>query len=255
MPWQIIAKSTLSTQPLTKAFDKVDHYVVINKLRQFAFSDGLLQFIFSCLSNRVQFVRVNNYESNNYFANSGVPQGSHLGPLIFLLFINDIVYSIKNCKIVLFADDLKMYKIIRNCDDPILMQLDINNIFKWSIDNRLPFNTQKCKIMTFSRNKQTIHFPYSMDNLVLEKVELKTDLGIKFDSKLSFNEHVLYVANLGYRNLGFIIRNSKSFKNMETLLTLYSNFVRSRLEYCSIVWCPFYTKYIQGFREYTKKIY
>lgn len=84
-------------------------------------------------------------------------------------------------------------------------------------------------------------------------MELKTDLGIKFDPKLSFNEHVLYVVNLAYRNLGFIIRNSKPFKNMETLLTLYSSFVRSRLEYCSIVWCPFYTKYIQALENIQKK--
>lgn len=80
-----------------------------------------------------------------------------------------------------------------------------------------------------------------------------TDLGVIFDSKLLFNDHLVHIINKSFRNLGFIFRNMKQFKSMKTLILLYNSFVRSKLDYCSIIWCPYYVKYIQAIENVQKK--
>ncbi|XP_052745438.1 uncharacterized protein LOC128199516 [Bicyclus anynana] len=112
----------------SSAFDKVDHQILIQKLSQYGFGNPLIMWFKSYLDQRPQTVVVNGYESETYNARSGVPQGSHLGPLLFLAFINDVTMEIKHCKYSLFADDLKIYKTINSDADIRLIQDDLDRV-------------------------------------------------------------------------------------------------------------------------------
>lgn len=236
-----------------KAFDKVDHQVILSKLSNFSISSALVKLMASYLGNRRQYVLINNYKSEEYIATSGVPQGSNLGPLLFLMFINDIVDCTNECNILLFADDIKLYKEVSSIEDCIKLQLNLDKLYQWSITYKLPFNIGKCKTMTYAYIKNPISYDYTVNNEILTRVIDITDLGVKFDTKLSFAAHIDDLVNKSYRNLGFVLRNAKKFTNKRTLLILYSSFVRSKIEYCSIVWNPYYIKYIQAIENIQKK--
>jgi len=143
----------------------------------------------------------------------------------------------------LFADDLKIYREIKSLDDLIKLQEDINNLYKWSVENKLPFNISKCSIVTYSRAKAPIHFEYKMGNLTINRVSQILDLGILFKSDLNFNEHIFNICSKASRNLGLIKRSCKSFKNVKTMKTVFNALVRSKLEYATAVWTPYCSTY------------
>lgn len=227
----------------SKAFDKVNHSLLLRKLKKFGLHSSLIQFLTSYLVGRLQYVFANSTLSETYTVKSGVPQGSILGPLLFLIFINDIGRGIIYCKILLFADDLKIYREIKSLDDLIKLQEDINNLYKWSVENKLPFNISKCSIVTYSRAKAPIHFEYKMGNLTINRVSQILDLGILFKSDLNFNEHIFNICSKASRNLGLIKRSCKSFKNVKTMKTVFNALVRSKLEYATAVWTPYCSTY------------
>lgn len=140
----------------SKAFDKVEHSILLSKLYSFDFTDFFIKWFSSYLKDRFLSVRVNSDYSLSFCATSGVPQGSHLGPLLFLLQINDIADSIMHCVYLLYADDLKIFRIITSENDCKLVQADINNLLKWSIDNKLSLNPKKCSVISFFRSNSFI---------------------------------------------------------------------------------------------------
>lgn len=227
----------------SKAFDCIDHKLLIIKLKTLGFHESLIKFISSYLENRTMFVSCNNFISPVFKASSGVPQGSNLGPLLFLLFVNDICNRIKHCKFLLYADDLKLYQVIENRSDCLLLQADIDSIVDWSLANKLNFNINKCKIMTYNKTKHPIAFDYVMHKTTLDKITFTRDLGIQFDTHLTFNKHISKIASDSLKVLGFIYRNVKHFSTTKPLDTLYYSYVVSKLDYCSAVWSPFYLKY------------
>lgn len=183
------------------------------------------------------------YKSNTFIPSSGIPQGSNLGPLLFLLYINSIVQVVKNASCLLFADDLKIYYEIRTIQDCLILQRDIDNILKWSIENKLFFNIKKCVVLSYTRKITPVIYAYTIQNMSLTRVNEIKDLGVIFDSKLTFNNHIKYVVNKAYRMYGFIVRNTREFSNPMGLKELYVSFVRSILEYACVVWSPFYECY------------
>lgn len=204
----------------------------------YGFSDNLLKLFKSYLSNRMQLVFYKTAYSLPFHARSGVPQGSNLGPLLFLLLINDLPEYVKNCEVLLFADDVKLFRTIKSQQDCILLQEDINNILQWNRFNRLDFNNSKCHLLTFTRKRVKLNFQYHIQNDIISTVSCIKDLGIHFDTKLSFSSHISHIVGDAYRMLGFIRRNTNEFKNINVIMKLYNVFVRSRLEYASIVWNP-----------------
>lgn len=224
----------------SKAFDRIDHAILFSKLRTWGLCDSLLSFIQSYLSNREQFVSYNGYNSTSFIATSGVPQGSNLGPLLFLLFIDDITSVISNSSKLLFADDLKLYKKITCSDDCALLQNDIDKVHIWCVSNRLHLNASKCKVVTFTRKHSTIDNVYSIDGMLLSRSNSTKDLGVIFDSQLTFIDHINLKVKEATKMLGFIIRNCKSFTNIRALKILYFSYVRSKLEYASLIWYPYY---------------
>lgn len=226
----------------SKAFDVICHAVLLHKLKNFGFSDNLISLFSSYLSNRQQFVAYGGYVSNNFIASSGVPQGSNLGPLLFLMFVNDIT-KIISCEKLLFADDLKIFGTITRVQDCIYIQQQLNNVIHWCRDNYLSLNVNKCKVVSYTRKKHKILHNYVIDNIVLDRCVSIKDLGVYFDDKFTFTEHIQKITSTAVQTLGFIIRNCKYFSNLTSLKTLYFSLVRSRLEYCVLIWFPYYNIY------------
>lgn len=224
----------------SKAFDTVDHVILLRKLSVLGFSNALVELIHSYLYNRQQYVHISGYESSKYAVTSGVPQGSVLGPLLFILFINDIITCLQYSKGLLFADDFKIFLGITSRADCLKLQVDINSIYEWSCRNRLYFNIQKCKVISYSTRKEFIMHDYKMNLNNIPRVTEMKDLGVYFDQSMSFNLHITNTVSSCLRNLGFIFRNTKGFSNLNALNVLYSSLVRSKIEYCAMVWNPRY---------------
>lgn len=223
----------------SKAFDRISHSIILSKLSTFGFSQRMIEFFASYLSARRYSVHFGGCQSLYYMGTSGVPQGSNLGPLLFSLFINDVVDSI-DCNKLIFADDLKIFSVINSVEDCLFVQQQLDALCKWCEVNKLCLNVEKCRSMTFTRKLKAIIYPYSLDNTPLVRSELVKDLGVYFDSSLSFKQHVESTVQSAFKTLGFIIRSSDGFCNLTTLKLLYFVFVRSRLEYGSVVWAPYY---------------
>lgn len=149
----------------SKAFDKIDHRVLIRKLHKFGIHSTFLKWVSSYISGRKQYVRINGNESYCFSVGSGVPQGSHLGPILFLLFINDVVECYRTCMCLLYADDLKVVVRITYFSDFILVQEDSERFFNWCITNKLALNLDKCKVMSFSWKGHLMIGSYSFNNL------------------------------------------------------------------------------------------
>ena len=225
----------------TKAFDRVDHNILIHKLRSFNLPQNLLDWLKSYLENRVQFVKHGASESKNFTAASGVPQGSHLGPTLFLLFINDIVDQMPpDIMILLFADDIKIAKIIKSQQDAELLQQAIDKLKLWCDQNKLHLNLKKCAVLSIFKKRQHMNVNYTYGDHTFDKVTEHKDLGVLIDRKLLFAKHIDMVTSKATAALGFVKRFCHDINDVTTLKSLYYALVQSHLEYCSTVWQPFH---------------
>jgi hypothetical protein len=153
----------------SKAFDMVHHSIILRKLQNFGISYDLVLLIKSYLTDRRNYIEYKGFRSVEYISTSGVPQGSVLGPLLFLMFINDLV-SCTTLKSLLYADDLKKFNIINAYTDCDTLQ-NIESIENWCKNNKLALNINKCKVMTFSRKANPVLYNYSIDGQLLERCE------------------------------------------------------------------------------------
>lgn len=236
----------------SKAFDKVNHEMLLNKLSLMGFSNNAIKWLRSYLSNRTQQVKFRNVTSMDIMVPSGVPQGSHLGPLLFTLFINDLPSIITHAKILMYADDVKIFKDVSNSDHEFLLQSDLDKFSQWCSVNLMDLNIAKCKHMTFYRvNKLDTY--YYVNGSILEKVYNITDLGILLDHKIDFRDHIALTVNKANGVLGFMKRWSKEFSDPYVTKHLYTSLVRPILEYGSIVWDPYYSVHINSIESVQKQ--
>ena len=136
----------------SRAFDRIDHGVLCSKLERFNFSKDFINFIRSYLSNRQYFVTYNGFTSSTYVGTSGVPQGSNLGPLLFLLFIDDLP-GILECSSLLYADDLKLFTDVSSVGDALFLQRQLDRLSEWCERDKLYLNVSKCKVISFTGRK------------------------------------------------------------------------------------------------------
>ena len=228
----------------SKAFDRVNHKMLIKKLDLLGLPTWLLKWISSYLCNRTQRVIFKNKRSDEIKVTSGVPQGSHIGPLLFILFINDVCDYIQHSSILLYADDCKIYKSIENTNDSSLLQEDLNSFNEWCRCNKMSLNVKKCFVMSFSRDLNTQFYDYTFDDVLVNRTSAFTDLGVLFDPKCTFCNHIDLITSKAYGKLGCITRWSKELKDDDIYKTLFCSLVRSQLEYCCSVWCPRYNVHI-----------
>ena len=230
-----------------KAFDRVNHNILITKLHSYNIPKNLIAWIQSYLSNRRQFVRYGESNSADFSVTSGVPQGSHIGPTLFLLFINDLATHLgDDVFISLFADDVKLVKAIdpqNTLNDTAALQSAINKLKEWCDTNELHLNLSKCEILTLSHKHNDILTDYNYGNHVFERVVHHKDLGVLIDHKLKFNEHIESTVSKATATLGFLKRFCYDIPDRQTLKVLFYALVQSQLEYCSVVWLPYFNVY------------
>ena len=224
-----------------KAFDKVPHLRLIEKVKSLGINEQTVRWVKQWLQGRKQKVVINGFESTWADVTSGVPQGSVLGPLLFLIYINDIDQGVRGL-ISKFADDTKLGGIIRNSSDMIDLQADLDILTEWSEKWQMKFNTDKCKAIRFG-NFQSEE-KYIMNGQGLDWVTEEKDLGVIVDETMKSSKHCQAAAKKANRMLGMIGRNISS-RSKEVILPLYRTLVRPHLEYCVQFWSPSLVKDVE----------
>ena len=230
-----------------KAFDKVDLKLLINKLKRYGFHDKLIGWIESFLSNREQVVVLNGVHSDIAKVISGVPQGSVLGPLLFILFINDLEQVVTSSRVSFFADDTRVSKQIGCHDDCLKLQEDLYRILEWSQRNNMKLHEQKFELLNHLHSSsnscselpfysETLHYKVSSDN-VLYPVNNVRDLGVMVSSDLSWSKHIGNMVTKARSTLSWMLSVFKT-RDRTVMATLYKSLIRSLLEYCCPLWNP-----------------
>ena len=224
-----------------KAFDTVPHERPLKKVSTLGIKGNLLNWLRGFLTGRKQRVIINSATSNWDPVTSGVPQGSVLGPLLFLMFVHDIPNEIRNF-ISLFADDTKIFAAVHDQTDTIegTIQHDLNALQDWATKMQMRSHPQKCKVMNLgTQNSGRIYTMKTHDgNLYkLDSTDSERDLGVLVDHGLTFSLHIGNQVNRANRVLGAI---KHTFKYMDevTFLLLCKSLVRPHLEYASVIWSP-----------------
>lgn len=220
---------------VSKAFDKVYHKGLLFKLRQIGISGCLLLWLESYISNRRQRVVVDGIHSPWTSTNAGVPQGSILGPLLFLIFINDISDNILS-DVFIFADDTSLMRKIEDIKlDFNIINRDLHTLSEWADQWRVTFNASKTEYMIFSLKHSTFNYPVlRLNNVPITRVSAHKHLGLTLDSKLTWNEHVTDITNKASKRIGNIKR-VRSIIPRRTAEHLYMYLTRPILEYGDIV--------------------
>ncbi|XP_065645807.1 uncharacterized protein LOC136076261 [Hydra vulgaris] len=245
----------------TKAFDRVSHSLLYHKLAGYGFGKNILAWLKDFLENRKQRVVLGNFASEWMDVQSGVPQGSVIGPLLFLLFINDMPELVKNsCK--LFADDSQLVVKIKTVTDLGFVQKDIDILCDWSRLWCMEFSINKCKVLKFHGGSTDIDIPFTMVNnngsqIPLEDVSVERTLGVLINNKLKWSEQISHAILKANSVLGLLRRTFKKW-NPSMFVKLYTAYVRPILEYCAPIWCPFLLKDIKKLelvqRRATKRV-
>ena len=229
---------------MSKAFDKVDHAILLRKLKAFGITGKVHNWITSFLSNRYQCVMIDGKKSREEKVLSGVTQGTVLGPILFILYINDITKAIKHCYICIFADDSKLVKAINNMNDKELFNEDIRSVTEWAIKNKMQLNNLKYQLLQYGKNPD-LKTPYTIDeSVIVKKSDTVIDLGVLMDENMTFSEHIVKIKNKGKKMAGFVLRIIHS-RSEDVVMLLYKTYVRPHLEYACSVWSPYQINKIQ----------
>ena len=230
-----------------KAFDKVDHRLLIKKLRLYGINETIVKWIESFLSDRKQAVVVDGQLSFLALIISGVPQGTVLGPILFLIFINDIEHCITNSIIRCFADDTRVSIAVSCEQDVSALQDDLINVIQWSERNNMALHKDKFEYMCHRHNGRNplVELPfvselyqYSVsETLSLAPVGQLRDLGVLVSDDLSWTPHIKAIANKARQKAAWVLSVFQT-RSPVIMLTLYKSMVRSLVEYCCPLWNP-----------------
>ena len=222
----------------SKAFDKVDHEILLSKCDKIGIQGPLHGWITSFLDNRQQYVMVDGSLSDPCRVLSGVPQGTVLGPLLFLIYINDIAeYLTPGTFIRLFCDDSLLYRIINSISDAEILQRDLDQLQIWERENKMEFHPGKCQVLKITNKLEPINKEYRIHGVTLKLECFAKYLGITIDSKLSWNKHLDDVYKKASFMLSFLERNfNKCPKNIKE--KCYFALVRPILDYGCCAWDP-----------------
>jgi len=240
-----------------KAFDKVSHQRLISKLQSYKINHVLIEWTVDFLKASKFRVKVNGGYSGRQNVTSGIHQGSVLGPLLFLIYINDLMECCDESYIFVFADEAKIYQHIQCPDDCKLLQYTLAGLQSWSQKWLLSSDTRKCCVVSYGRSvDKTVTYTlvdYSNQEAVLERYDKVKDLGMLFEEKLSFRQHIQNKINKAYAMLGISKHNFRHL-TIPTLVLLYKTMVRSHLDYCCSLWAPYKNGNIEALEKVQKRV-
>ena len=238
---------------ISKAFDRVNHAILLQKLQTHGVAGKVLNWLCDYLTGRSAQVRVDGSLSRKIAATSGVPQGSVLGPILFLIFMNDLPQLAK-CSITLFADDIKLWTSIKCIEDCSGLQSDLDALHEWSLQNRLPFNFRKCKMLNLGKQ---FNYTYKLGSHTLGWTDSEKDLGVWICGSLKSSLQCRSVYNRASRLLGMLRRTFCRFTT-GTVQMVINTYIRPTMEYAIQAWAPWLQKDIvllQGiYRRLTKMV-
>ena len=222
-----------------KAFDKVDHRIVLKKLSSLGIRGKMLAWLTSFLASRSQRVLVNGVLSEPSPVISGVPQGSVIGPLLFLILISDIDTNVVSSFLSSFADDTRVSKGVTGVSDASALQTDLEAVYEWAVDNNMSFNNLKFELLRRGPDttlKACTNYTAPDGSIISEKEHVK-DLGVTMSADCSFREHINKICNSARNMCSWILRTFKC-RSEDLMLTTWKSLVLPILDYCSQLWCP-----------------
>ena len=222
-----------------KAFDKVDHATLLQKIAHIGIGGKLLGWIRNFFEGRTQSVMVEGFESTKKAVKSGVAQGSVIGPLLFVIYITDIDHNIQYCKSSQFADDTRLLGVIKCEEDFNKVEEDLKTIYDWAETNNMTFNSSKFELLRYRHPRQTIvnqDYTTPEGDIIAQTNKLR-DLGVTVSDDASFGCHINEVVAKARRNMGWILRTFRT-REAHTLITLFKALILPIVEYCCQLWSP-----------------
>lgn len=224
-----------------KAFDKLDHGITLHKLKALGIHGNLGRWIMTFLTNRTQAVVVDGRKSTKKPVISGVPQGSVLGPLLFLVLIGDIDQDVASAFVSSFADDTRIGSKISNMSDTTCLQADLAAVYRWSVENNMEFNCDKFELMRYrsnlSKDFQAKTSYVSYDGSLIQEKQHVRDLGVTLSNNATFTRHIQERCELVKSKISWVLRTFSS-RHRTPMLTLWKTLIMCHLDYCSQLWSP-----------------
>ncbi len=220
---------------LSKAFDTIDHKILLNKLEKIGIRGAALNWFCNYLKDRKQFVQYNNIKSDCLNINYGVPQGSILGPLLFLIYINDLPNCLKFLRAIMFADDSTIYGSLINMKEIHKVQKDLNNLVDWLCANKLSLNVSKTYYIVFAPQPSKDHLKLEINGQQIERKTYGKFLGIYVDETLSWKEHCNN-CKLKLSSALYMLKAAKKVLPATTVKMLYYSLFYPHLIYGVLLW-------------------
>jgi hypothetical protein len=227
---------------LSKAFDTLDHNILLHKLHYYGIKNTASNLLSSYLTNRQQYVDLDGTESDTLKISTGVPQGSILGPLLFIIYMNDIAQLSSMFTMVMYADDTSLQSTLNNFNSNITADINIkinselNKISEWLKANKLSLNVSKSKYMVFHQKNKKFRDPQiAIDNIDIEKVDTFNFLGLTIDKHLNWKAHSDKIYSKISRAIG-ILNRLKYFLPLHVKQTMYNSLILSHINYCILAW-------------------
>ena len=226
---------------LKKADDTVDHGILLHKLYLYGIKGVAFNWFKSYLSNRKQYCQVNDHLSNPLKMICGKPQGSILGPLLFLIYVNDFPNCLKYTKCNMFADDTQIDASSNNIESIAnSLNEDLANVSEWMKANKLSLNTSKTEYMIIGSHKRLRQIqsapPIILDNTQIKRVKVTKLVRLMFDETLTWDEQVILITKKVNKGLRNVLRRLRDFFEIKILTIIYQTLVQPYFDYCSQVW-------------------